>query len=184
MAVRLEEYAKKLNFDGIIAIANKAATPAWQRSINLNFLRQLDVFVGFGKMKNNEVVEKNYNFYNEWDNDKLRWRLNNPTNKTFLLDSERKIKSAYSNTTYPFINAYAPVIFYKNDIDLNSLKKKNYSPIIFTGIVKDFKKNFLLFNLPNFLKPSPLNFLYKFLNSNNNLDPNEVFFTFLDFDAF
>ena len=38
--------------------------------------------------------------------------------------------------------------------------------------------------MPEFLKPSPLNFLYKFFKIKNNLKKNEIFFSFLDFDIF
>ena len=49
MIIKFEQIAKSLNFDGIFAISNKAATPGWQRSINLKNLKALDVYFGFGK---------------------------------------------------------------------------------------------------------------------------------------
>ena len=71
MASRFEKLAKEKNFDGIIAIANKAATPAWIKSIGLNFLKQLDVYIGFGKVNNKETNKHDYDFYSIWNNEKL-----------------------------------------------------------------------------------------------------------------
>ncbi len=183
MAIQFEQIAKNLNFDLIIAIANKAATIPWQKSIGLNKLNALDVFVGFGKLENDKVIETNYNFYSLWNMETLEWRMKNPINETFF----QKIKnnqSVYSKSNFTLIDAYSPMVFLEDKIDKNTFKKKIYRPIVYVGLINDFKKTNLLFNLPEFLKPSPLNFLYKFTKSNDVLDPKKVFFTFLDFDAF
>ena len=183
MAIRFEQIAKNLNFDLIIAIANKAATIPWQKSIALMKLNALDVFVGFGKLENDKVIENNYNFYSLWNKETLEWRIKNPINETFF----QKIKnnqSVYSKSNFPLIDAYSPMVFLEDKIDKITFKKKIYRPIVYVGLINDFKKTNLLFNLPEFLKPSPLNFLYKFTKSNDVLDPKKVFFTFLDFDAF
>ncbi len=183
MLVQFEQIAKELNFDGIIGIANKSATPFWQRSIKLNKLKPLDVYIGFGKLETKKINKSNYNFYTFWSKKKLEWRIQNPMYKTFLnLDSNNQ--SVYSKTNFPFINAYSPLIFYEKNIDKNFLQKEPLKPIVYLGLIKDFKKTSFLYNLPEFLKPSPLNFVYKFFKSNYILDPNEIFFTFLDFDAF
>lgn len=182
MACKLEEVAKIKNFDGIIAIANKAATPAWKKSINLNFLKQLDVLIGYGGVNYNKFNKNDYNFYSIWNNEKINWRLKNPSTETSIIYSNN-IKSIYSKTNYPLIEAYSPLIFFDNDVELIKNKKKTFKPVIFIGSIKDMSKNFL-FRFPEILKPSPLNFLYKFIKSNELLDSEKVFFTFLDFDAF
>ena len=183
MAIKFEELAKKLDFDGIIAIANKVVTPAWQKSINLNFLKQLDVLLGLHKFKDEEFDKNDYNFYLSWNNEKLKWRLKNPHKKTFLSASNQKITSIYSDTDYSFLEAYAPLVFTDNDMEIESVQKSIIKPVIFVGLTKKMKKN-LFIKLPEILKPSPLNFLYKFIKSNNKLNSEKVFFTFLDFDAF
>lgn len=183
MAIKFEELVKKLNFDGIIAIANKAATPAWQKSINLNFLKQLDVLVSFRKFENIKFDKNDYDFYSSWNNKKLKWRLENPHKKTILINGNQKINSIYSDTDYFFLKAYAPLVFADKDIKIETAKKSITKLKIFIGITKKIKKK-LYIRLPEILKPSPLNFLYKFIKSNKKLDSEKVFFTFLDFDAF
>jgi len=183
MLVRFEQIAKELDFDGIIGIANKSASPFWQRSIKLIKLKALDVFVGFGKLNLKKIDKVNYNFYTLWNKENLEWRMKNPNNKTFF-HSNKNNHSIFSKTNFLFIDAYSPMIFLDNDIKLKSTKKMIYRPIVYLGLINDFKKTSFLFNLPEFLKPSPLNFLYKFLNSDDVLDPKKIFFTYLDFDAF
>ena len=68
-------------------------------------------------------------------------------------------------------------------MEIESVQKSIIKPVIFVGLTKKMKKN-LFIKLPEILKPSPLNFLYKFIKSNNKLNSEKVFFTFLDFDAF
>ena len=182
MAKKLEIYAKEINFDGIIAIGNNSATPAWIKSIGLINNGKLDAFFGLGGIteSNLNLNKDEYNFYSIWNNKKINWRINNPKNKTFTINN--KIKSIYAITKYPFIKAYAPLIFYEGEIQLNSYENKNYL-FVFLGKIGSLKSKNII-KIPEILKPSPLNFLYKFFNIKNNLQKNEVFFTFLDFDAF
>lgn len=183
MAIKFEVLAKKEGFDGIIAIANKAATPAWQKTVNLNFLKQLDVFIGFGKFNNKKLDKNKYNFFTKWNNENLKWRLGNPHNKTFSSDYNQGIKSIYSSTDYPLLKAYAPLVFATDDIKIQNSKFTFLNPVIYVGLANETKgKSFI--RLPEIFKPSPLNFLYKFIKSNEKLDAQKVFFSFLDFDAF
>ena len=55
---------------------------------------------------------------------------------------------------------------------------------LFIGLSNEIKKSFLFREIPNYFKPSPLNFLYKFLKKDYHIDKNEIFFSFLDFDAY
>ena len=184
MLVKFEQIAKELNFDGIIAIANKAANKSWLRSLEMKNLGPLDVFVGYGKLNTDSVYKNKYNFYTSWSKRKLEWRIKNPYNKS-LFHSDNKNKSVFSNNDLFFIDAYSPVVFFEDDIkELKTIKRNICKPIVYVGLINEFKKTPLLFNLPSFLKPSPLNFLYKFLKTDQILEPEKLFFTFLEFDAF
>lgn len=183
MLVKFENIAKELNFDGIIGVANKAATPFWKRSIKMKSLGPLDVFIGFGKFKKRKNNSLNYDFFTLWNQKILEWRLNNPINKSYQ-NSTKEVISIYSKTNYFLIDAYSPLVFFDKSINLNLPKKNLFKPVIFMGKISDFEKTKFLFNLPNFFKPSPLNFVYKFLKTNQVLDKKKIFFTFLEFDAF
>ena len=137
MLVQFEQIAKELNFDGIIGIANKSADTFWQRSIKLNKLKPLDVYIGFGKLETKKLINPIIIFI-LFGVKKLEWRFK-PMYKTFLnLDSNNQ--SVYSKTNFPFINAYSPLIFYEKNIDKNFLQKEPLKPIVYLGLIKDFKK--------------------------------------------
>jgi hypothetical protein len=52
-------------------------------------------------------------------------------------------------------------------------------------IPEDIKCNDIMsFNVPLILIKAPLNFIYLNLNGINNINKNNIFFTFLDFDAY
>ena len=183
MADKFEIAVKKNNFDGIIAIGNKSATPAWIRSINLINLGGLEAFLGLGEIKDNNFDTSHYDFYSHWDDKKLSWRLDNPNNKTFLKKNKKKTKSIYSITKYPFIKAHAPMLNYEDSDFLDNTEINNLQPFIFIGKIGNLKNKNVL-HVPKILRPSPLNFLYKFFNPSIKLKKDNIFFTFMDFDIF
>ena len=183
MLIRLEKLAQELNFDGIIGIANKAAYPFWLRSIKMKKLKSLDVFIGLGQLNLNNFQKSTYNFYTYWTQKKLNWRIKNPNNKTFIHSINNNF-SVYSKTKYLFFDAYSPLIFFDGNLKLHSSKKSFFKPIVYLGLIDEVKKTKFLYNLPKFLKPSPLHFIYKFFKSDQDLNSKKIFFTFLDFDIF
>ena len=128
MLVKFENMAKELNFDGIIGVANKAATPFWKRSIKMRSLGPLDVFIGFGKFKKRKINILNYDFYTLWSQKILEWRLNNPINKSYQ-NSTKEVISIYSKTNYFLIDAYSPLVFFDKSINLNLPKKIYLNPL-------------------------------------------------------
>lgn len=183
MADKFEIIVKKNNFDGIIAIGNRSATPAWTRSINLINLGELEAFMGLGEINENNFDTNHYDFYSHWDNKKISWRLDNPNNKTFIKKGKNKIKSIYSITKYPFIKAHAPILNYRNSDFLDYTEINTLQPFIFIGKIGSLKNKNIL-HVPKNLRPSPLNFLYKFFNPSIKLEKENIFFTFMDFDIF
>ena len=116
-----------------------------------------------------------------WETETIKWRCPNPIKKIQLVKFKNK-KLVQANTEFPMIKAFTPFP-YELDLELNNIKNdlnlKN-----FIGFFNEINKSFLFRKIPEILKLSPLNFLYKFLKKDYVLKQNEVFFTFLDFDAF
>lgn len=183
MLNRLENRAKELKFDGIIAIANKSAYPGWLRSIKMKKLKALDVYVGFQRFNIKNITKSNYDFYTYWTKKKLEWRIKNPLNPTYIKSNNNEY-SIYSKTKFMFINAYSPLIFFDKEMELYSNNKRQYKPFVYLGSISKIKKPKLLCNLPESLKPSPLNFVYKFFKSDETLDSKNIIFTYLEFDVF
>ena len=174
MANRLEVYAKEQGYSYIIAIANKLATPAWQQSISMKFLSKLDVLFGYGDLGINDLKLDEEIFRSIWNKDRINWRRNNPYNKVFI-HKKKKIKLVSPSVLSIFdIFSYIEDKNCQLDFDKNRI---NILPNLFIGLTPEGgNKNFFL-RIPEFLKPSPLNFLYKDIGKNNIiLDKKKMLF--------
>ena len=182
LARTLEKHLIENEFELLIGIGNKIATPAWVRSIKLKYLCQLNTFFGFYDFTKSVPSTKNYNLYVDWTDELIKWRSLNPYNKTKILNYKNK-QLVCAKTKIPFTNVYSPI---SSEIKDNIIKKlsSDFHLKLFVGLSNEINQNLLFRKIPNILKPSPLNFLYKFLNEEYSLNKNEIFISFLDFDAF
>jgi len=169
------------NYDLLIAIGNKMATSAWIKSLKLRNLGQLKSYIGFNNFSNKQISLKNYNLFMNWQKDTIEWRCSNPIKQTQLIKFQNK-KFVYAKTNFPMIKAYTPFPFEADSETKN--KKIDFTLKTYIGFCNEINESFLFRKIPKILKPSPLNFLYKFLKKDYVLNENEVFFSFLDFDAF
>lgn len=181
LSTNLEKLLIENNYDLLIGIANKMATPAWVKSLKLKNLGELKSYVGFYNFSNKEIILKNYNLFMNWQTETIKWRCSNPIKKTQLVKFQNK-KLVNAETDFPMIKAYSPLP-HEIDFELNNLKN-DFSLKTFVGFCDEINESFLFRKIPQILKPSPLNFLYKFFKKDYVLKQSEVFFTFLDFDAF
>ena len=182
MANRLVEYAKDEAFLYIIAVANKYSTYAFKKAINIEYISSLDVLLGYGNLDLPKFLTKNNYFFQIWNQERIKWRINNPYNKVNIYNEYSKIK-LISSSVFSFIKTFAYIDNKNYQLKFDK-KKTNIFPRLFLGLVPDIhKKKFI--NLPNFIKPSPLNFLIKDLNKNKiKIDKNECLISYLDFDAY
>ena len=183
MATRLEDYAKNENYSLIIAIANKLATPAWQNSIGLNFLTQLDVLLGYGDLGLNNLDMDDSIFASIWNQRRLDWRQNNPSN-IGNIKQENKVRISCSSVmsifeVFSYVNC--------NTFNTSNLKKNSnfFLPNLFIGLIPPNSNSSFYLKIPEIFKPSPLNFLYKSINNENiKIKKEQCFFSYLDFDAY
>ena len=181
MASKLELYAKEQNYSLIIAIANAQATPAWINSISMKFLSKLDVFLTYNLSEIEKLNISNEIFRSLWDDKLINWRRSNPSNPAKVIKGH-KIKLISSSVLSIF------KVF-------SFLENKNFSinydsneiiilPNLFLGLLPQKIKT-LHFKIPEIIKPSPLNFLYKDISQKKlNLTKDNCYFTYLDFDAY
>lgn len=163
------------------ALPNYLAIKSWIKSFKLKFYKPLDVrFFIFGIDSLN-----NYNFNDAlkiiWSHKKIRWRLKSPRTKFKLFNYKDNI---FIYLKIKFLKIISPIKYKKR----KEILKKNFTfmPAIFIGL--GFKKFFktLSFNIPLFLRPAPLFFIYKILNKSvlNDKDIDNVQFTIADFDVY
>ena len=183
LAKSLEKNLIDENYELIIGIGNKIATPAWIRSIELRHLCQLQSYLGWYDYSNIEYSNYQYKIFTDWNEELIKWRCSNPINKTNLLNFSNS-QYIVSNTSLPFVKVFTPLLFNNLKNQYSERQNDKISLKLFIGLSNEIKKSFLFREIPNYFKPSPLNFLYKFLKKDYHIDQNEIFFSFLDFDAY
>ncbi len=180
MAEKTYEKAKELGVKYIIGVANIQSTKLFIRYFNFENLGQLNVKVGIGNLKKISQKKK-LEFF--WSPESLNWRIINPKNKYIIKD--------YMNKTEVYLKKFILLNIFLGEFDkgliLNLRQEvKSTSFKLYIGLGSyDWKKSFYV-NLPNFLKPSPLNLILKNISSNEiiNIKKDEIFFQLIDFDAF
>ena len=183
LAKNLEKTLIENDYELLIGIGNKIATPAWTRSIQLRHLCQLKSFIGWCDFSKIQSSIKEYNIFADWNDELINWRCSNPKNKTGILNFKNN-QSVYSKTNIPFIKVYTPLLLNGVKKEHIKLDKCDVSLKVFVGLSNEINNSFLFREIPKYLKPSPLNFLYKFLKKDYYLKQNEIYFSFLDFDIF
>jgi len=187
LANKTYDFAKQEGYNFVYGVSNANSTYGFINKLGFQLVKQLDVNIGIGTHIFDFDQIKDFSiFYHIWDKNSLIWRCSNPSN--MIKVSRRKYYNLYSAHAYQFFNviAYLPLI--TSEITSEIEEKKPFFNLfnLFIGALPNCEKNFRFFiDIPNFLKPSPLNLIYKNLtNDNQKLDQNEIFITFMDFDAF
>jgi len=170
---------KKFNF--FCVVSNYFGFKSWKKSLKLKHFQPLDVrFFLFTKNALN-----NYDFKNKlkilWSNKKINWRLKSPRTKFKIFNYKNYI---FLYLKIKFFKIFSPI---KNN-KIKEISKKNFIfiPSFYIGLGFDKFFKAMSINIPLFLRPSPLLFMYKILNKSilNDNDIDNIQFTLADFDVY
>jgi hypothetical protein len=111
-----------------------------------------------------------------WDESSLNWRLKCPSSAYFI-----KGNSIYSNTHIPLIKS---LMLTKTDAIITGLSKIKFIPFKMAIGFNLGNPSFSI-NLPEKLKPSPLNLIFKDISGAGlNISKENCYFELIDFDAY
>lgn len=166
--------AKEKGYDFIIGVANQNSTHGFIKKLGFNLIGKLEVKIYIGSLKEH-TNSSNY-FRATWNESSLNWRLKCPSSTYF-----KKGNSIYSNTHIPLIKS---LMLTKTDAIITDLNKINFIPFKMTIGFNLGKPSFSI-NLPEKLKPSPLNLIFKDLSVTGlNVSKKNCYFELIDFDAY
>ena len=170
------EEAKSLKYDFVITVTNSNSTYGYLNKFGFRQIAPLEVKIGCGK-----IIPSNKDslVYSNWDNESLNWRLRNPS-ATYFRDNLTIMSKTDVYGIYAQIKNCDDAFFQEYDLI-------KYKTIFNTwiGLSKDKKVNGCFINMPDKLKPSPLNLLFKDLQGHIPLfDKDKICFELVDFDAF
>ena len=172
--------AKQQGFACVYGVANQNSIPGFVQKLGFTLVAPLDARIGIGRLQPphpNPPLQ----FQRSWNTAALSWRCANPANP--IRAWQRASNSVFlANTGYPLIAAYDEqwgIIFSTIPFGTHQLKLKLILGLFPQGIPSTY------FRIPKFLKPSPLNFIFKSLDPTvTTPERHAVLFTFLDFDAY
>ncbi|MCE3228218.1 MAG: hypothetical protein K0S32_2769 [Bacteroidetes bacterium] len=175
LAAMTYDYAAELGYKFVTGVANQNTTDGYLKRLGFKVVAPLDVYIFPGKLSSaNDPV--NY-FREAWDEKKVQWRVNNPETKYF------KNKQAVTSRTHiGFIDA---ILSERKEFAGVALSNKGSIFKMAIGLnMKNFERG-VKFRLPDKLKPSPLNLIFKTLGGYEmKVDKNTTFFELTDFDAY
>jgi GNAT superfamily N-acetyltransferase len=175
------EKASLMGFEGVIGVANSNSTHGFIKKLGFDLVKSLDAYISFSDFT---FQPEAGSFYKFWNIESINWRCSNPNNKV--------TSYFYDNSIYFYAKVYGGLIRscteLSLDLDENLFNLHNgphyeYVPKIFIGSNPKFRGNRAI-NIPDILKPAPLNFIYKNFLGYNGPHKDDLYINFMDFDAF
>ena len=172
--------------DCVFGVANANSTSGFVRKLGFQLVQPLEARIGIGSLGIDwAVVTRNVKFQRKWTSESLAWRCANPRNPVFSRRSGALIQ-LYARAKGFLLPAYAE-LHSQDAPDVASGANHFLSPLrLFVGLIPTGTCSFRNYaSIPQRLRPSPLNFIYRSLtNRVANLERGSVSFSFLDFDAY
>lgn len=160
------DHATADGFQFVYGIANQNSTYGFVKKLGFKHICPLDAYILLGDLK---MQDKSVpNFKRLWTEEDISWRLSNPCQNYLISDNLISVKTDKFN-----INCLAT---------LSSDERFLSYPALFIGL-KSLEAT-LKIKIPDSLKPSPLNLIYRNLSANYDLEANDFEIQFLDFDAY
>jgi GNAT superfamily N-acetyltransferase len=157
--------AAEQEFAAVYGVANANSTPGFVRKLDFKLVAPLEAKVGVGTL-GIDLPEAlaNARFRRSWDAKTLSWRCSNPANLVYSTVKTEKI-CFFARSSSLLLPAYSEHLV--SDVSgVDSTHQKFLSPArLFLGLVPNGCQISGAFaNIPNRLRPSPLNFIFKPLN--------------------
>lgn len=182
-------HASSQGFDCVFGVANKNSSGVFLNKLNFQLISPLYAHIFLGNIEfDDSLLDENIHFSRYWSSESVEWRTKNPSNPiSFYKDNNQFIFKA---------DIIPNIIGIQSSLTINSKESKlisnKYPEIknsffnLFLGLYPEgYIKNKITLNIPFFLRPSPLNLIYKSLDKSNlNLKKNDIYFNFLDFDPY
>jgi GNAT superfamily N-acetyltransferase len=185
LAEKTYKSAADIGFECIYGVANANSTPGFVKKLGFQNVAPLEAKLGLLDMTfNQELCEQLVQFNRIWTPELLTWRCNNPSNRMSISVDAMGFASFTAPADYKIVRAYAP--FYPASICQANKSKTSFGVRLFIGLLPDGVSSFRsFFDIPDRLKPSPLNLIYKNLGSTTGiLNPKTIMLGFHDFDAY
>jgi GNAT superfamily N-acetyltransferase len=184
LAAMTFEAAAAAGFEGVYGVANANSTPGFIRKLGFQLVRPLEAQVGIGRTGAVDDRARPCAFERIWTTPALEWRCANPPNPV-ACRRNGTVWQFQARAFGAWIHAYAELVL-PADV-APAVGSAQLSPFrLYLGLLPDdVKRSGGYVSIPQRLRPSPLNLIYRSLATpGSQLDPAHINFSFLDFDAY
>lgn len=173
-------------FDSVYGVANANSTPGFIRKLGFQLIEPLAARIGIGGLHIDcDIATKKSQFERVWSPMCLDWRCSNPRNTIFRRNHDGVVQ-LHAMALGKLLPIYAELCA-DRVMDIGSSTWNYISPgRLYLGLLPEGACKFQrYFDIPQRLRPSPLNFIYRSLSDNvPKLEKSQVSLSFLDFDAY
>ncbi len=173
-----------LGYEFVIGVGNEISTPGFIK-MGFQSVGKLEAKIGFGNIKMKRARSK-VEFEPVWDKERLEWRCKNPEN-IYRLKKVGRVTQLLASTGKFGIQAILGEFDDAKDYPLiPQLNSEFYLFKLWLGLdcnINWFSTSYI--NVPNRLRLSPLNLIFKDLTEKNRiLSAKRISFHAIDFDAY
>lgn len=175
-------------YDCVYGVANANSTPGFMRKLNFQLVGPLRAKVGVGSLGIDFADLGAMQFRRAWSPEALAWRCASPVNPVIARTGNDRtiflVPALLGGTCMAAAELGGAVSAVASPIGTEG---GFASPLrLFIGLVPAVAQRFALYtDIPQRLRPSPLNLIYRSLSGRvGGIDLDSVFFNFLDFDAY
>jgi GNAT superfamily N-acetyltransferase len=170
-------------FDLVYGVANANSTPGFVRKLGFSLVTPLDSWIGIGRLRGIDAAGVDgADFVRSWPQNELAWRLGNPARpvrSVALADGTTGFVASSGRTG---VRAWAQL---PGDLAADARGSAGLGARVFLGKLPGVPgPRGAYVAIPDRMRPSPLNLIVRGLNREFALDAKNLFFNFLDFDAF
>ncbi|HZH44649.1 MAG TPA: GNAT family N-acetyltransferase [Lysobacter sp.] len=169
----------------VYGVANANSTPGFVRKLGFALVAPLEARIGLGPLGRFDWERVGRaRFRLAWPAEQLEWRLRNPAGPVRIQPLSDGSVGYVAATGRPLVHAWAQA---PRPEMLHLFARSGSLPAVrvWLGLMPAGAGRFGLYpDLPRRLRPSPLNLIVRGLDAPLAVAGDEVFFNFLDFDAF
>ncbi len=172
LANKTYELAQELGYEFVIGVANANSTPGFLNKLGFRLVGQLEAKLGIGTIKPGNAA---YLLKSIWTHESREWRIKNPDKQYYIANN-----IIFTDTDKPLIYAIMG-----QSQNVGESPKRIMPLKVWIGLDAGKTINGLFVNIPEKLKPSPLNLIFKRLNpAISSFQLKDVYFELIDFDAY
>jgi len=182
---RTHQLAADLGFKFVIGVANQNSTPLYKKKLGFNVVSPLHTYISVGLPGSVDRTSDDVQYTRIWDTETSKWRMQNPNNDYAVYSKKGNL--IIGKTHHRGIKVIMKSCLANNGVSqIQTIKPRFPGLYLWYGLGNelDWAKT-LHVNLPQRLRPSPLNLIFKSLaDIDLSFDPAKMIFNPLDHDGF